>query len=146
MFLNESGKTAFVKKHAKEGDLIIDFDLLMSAISLQDPHAHFKGRKDLVRYALATRGALICEMVLDPTRPRTWFIMTSAVEKDREQFQAMFDAEVIVIATPKHICLDRLRTDPMRSHQVDESREVIGDWWHEFSPRAGKETIYDWEG
>jgi len=125
-------------KHSKPGDLIVDMQSMMRAVNTHSPALN---EKQLAPFALAASNSVLYEAIVRPSRPRTWVVMSGAVSKDREQYQAMLDAEVIVLAVPKEICIARLNHF-QDCRNVDELKTEILDWWHEFNPRAGKEIIH----
>lgn len=134
-----SGKSTFVKNNYRPGDLVLDLDIIYSAISLQPLHNR-PNEKALIRYALAARQAIIETAVLDGgNRPNFWFIVGAPDPIERKRLQELFNAEVIVFAIPKEICYRRL--DQRGIGNVPKMKQVTADWWHHFEPRHEFETI-----
>lgn len=132
------GKSTFVKNRYKKGDLILDLDILYSAISLQPLHVR-PNEKVLIGYALAAREAIIEKAILDGgNRPNFWFIIGAPDPIERKRFQELFKADVYVLAIPKEVCLKRLAD--RRDGRYERMKEVTADWWHQYEPRYETET------
>lgn len=101
-----SGKTSFVNERFKYGDLIFDFDVILSAMSNTPVHSlACQGHVDAV---LAMRSALISH-ITDRicTVPCVWIIITDPSRIRRQLRLATFWH----IDTPQDICLARAEAD-----------------------------------
>lgn len=106
-----SGKTTYVKEHAGANDLIVDVDFIYSAISGRNPHDI-----NLAQYAVATD---LREILYDIIRDRkgrwadAWIISTASTDSQLQRLIDRVNADnVVLIDTPKEICLERAAERP----------------------------------
>ena len=114
-----SGKTTWVRKHITAGDLVIDFDAIMQAISFQSDHM----APDTLRpFAEACRSTLIRMLETTPTQ-RAFAIHSMLPDESRRSWQTM-GAEFICIRTPAEVCKARIA---QRKHGA--TADVVDLWW-----------------
>lgn len=75
-----SGKTSYVRKHAKLGDIVWDFDVIVAALTGLPLHQR---TEDCVRLVLAMRAAFISYVVRQPPARSIWMIVTGRQDADR---------------------------------------------------------------
>lgn len=110
-----SGKTTYVQKHKRPGDLIVDLDLLAAAFQGEDrPHPEYATVMDTV---LAAREAAY--QVIE-SRTGMWknaYVITSS--PDRSAVNALKDrlgAKVIPMNVSLEDCVSRIRADTTRTN------------------------------
>ena len=126
-----AGKTTYVKKHAKPGDIIIDLDeyKVKAGGTLWDTAPSiwsraFRMRDEAIR-SLAHKQGCTC-----------YLIVTAPTAKERETWrQALVDVEVVVIDTPQDICERRIKEDPRRRFAANNQVEAVRAWWRANSER-----------
>lgn len=128
-----AGKTTYVKENKKRGDVVIDFDYLLSALTflpVHDKPEHLIGLAHAV-----TQDAVARLVLLGAERPRSWLIGTLPTRQERQRIAGMFDnVRVVVLDTPAHVCIERIRQNPYRTNEMQEYIRVVNNWWNEYEP------------
>jgi predicted kinase len=125
-----SGKSLFVNERAKENDLIVDYDNIFKAISINDIY----NKPD----SLMLNARAIYNLLIDniKTRYGKWenaFIVGGFADKyKRDLIANECGAELIYIESTKEECLARLEADINRDKE--KWKEYIDKWWAEYSP------------
>lgn len=104
-----SGKSQYVKEHKGEHDMVVDLDLLMTAIG------GGKRSEDLLKYAFEVRDHLY-KLIAERKHyfDACWIIATLPRKEPREKLGEELKAELIHVDTPKSVCLERARKDETR--------------------------------
>ena len=113
-----SGKSTYVREHAKSGDVIVDFDAIAKALGA-DGHlpdgdikqAAFAARKSVIDYCVKSG----CE---------SWIIHTSPSDEQREAYEKA-GAEFIEMDTDMETCLQRAADDD----RPPETEQIIRDYF-----------------
>ena len=113
-----SGKSTYVREHAKSGDVIVDFDAIAKALGA-DGHlpdgdikqAAFAARKSAIDYCVKSE----CE---------SWIIHTSPTDEQREAYEKA-GAEFIEMDTDMDTCLQRAIDD----ERPPETVQIIRDYF-----------------
>lgn len=107
-----SGKNHYVRTHMAPGDLVVDYDAIMAALSGQDVHDHLR---ELKPYVYEARDRVLAKWM---TRKDVdlWLIYGAPKRSDREYY-ARRGFRVIIMDTDERTCLRRARD------------ERPGDWW-----------------
>lgn len=110
-----SGKSTYVREHAKPGDIVIDFDVLARALGSPTP---YDPPAPILWTAMAARNAAVNAAIRQHQRGATaWIIHTRIPHGDRERYER--DGAHIVT----------LNADPQVLHaRADEGRPAI---WHQ---------------
>lgn len=114
-----SGKSTYVREHAKDGDVICDVDLIFEAISTRDAHD-----SDLYVHEIALE---LRKRLLDIIHDRemkfgnAWVISTANTLGKLRNIERWIDPdEIIFIDTPKDVCLKRADERPKYFKDVIE--------------------------
>lgn len=119
-----AGKTTWVNDQAQPGDLVLDVDALVRALTPTDAeHAH---QPSVLPYALAARDAITSRLAHDDRRPTTW-VITSLPPDDLHDMAATLVATVHPIIPTPDECIARLHADPA-GRDVDAMTRVIKAW------------------
>lgn len=124
-----AGKTTYCKKHWQYGDLIIDIDRLLPAITLDTyryPPAH------VLKYAVALQQAAYRQAQKTYAYAKLWILTAAPARHQRDFFRSTLNADVIVIKPPKSTCIERCKSDPNR--KVIDWSPVINDWYTKYRP------------
>ena len=113
-----SGKSTYVREHAKSGDVIVDFDAIAKALGA-DGHlpdgdikqAAFAARKSVIDYCVKSG----CE---------SWIIHTSPSDEQREAYEKA-GAEFIEMDTDMETCLQRAADDD----RPPETEQILRDYF-----------------
>ncbi len=118
-----SGKTTYVREHMEVGDLVVDLDAIMEAISFQNNRS--KDTENLLPIALELRKYIY--RIIDETRVhaiRIWIIECLPLKEDREDLQDRFKAEIIEMQTSYGECINRAMQDPKRLDKKEQLRAI----------------------
>ncbi len=127
-----SGKTTYVRENYVRGDLIIDLDAIMVAISNQP---WYDKPANLLHYATEVKNTLINRVMIDGDQsPRVWLISGAPHAEDRARLRSRLGAVTVVIETPINECLNRITKDPRRPYQAAAMEEAIREWWYTYRP------------
>jgi 5-methylcytosine-specific restriction protein A len=90
-----SGKTTYIKAHAKDGDLIISLDDIM--VELDPAYVHWSGAvPELMDRATRVRNALLGSLATR-THGRAWFIVSAPSKAEREWWQNKLGGEMLLL-------------------------------------------------
>ena len=116
-----SGKSTYVEQHFKKGDMLVDFDLLGQAISMQ-------GEKELpynlVPFTLSLRDYLYSKIEREEmTRGNVYITAALPARNEREELAQRLNADLIHIATNEEECLrnalaDKTRVDKHKQQKI----------------------------
>lgn len=91
-----AGKNTYVTQHARPGDLVVDLDAIISALSGSASHEHDEAIKAL---AFDARDAILARLWSGQHNVnRAWIILTGATEKQRHTYRQHGARIVMVIA------------------------------------------------
>lgn len=109
-----AGKSTYVREHAKEGDLRVDYDLIAQALGSVNSHA----AEGLIKQAAfdAREGAI--GAALKDTEAEAWIIHTSPSEDHIRRYEAA-GAEFIELDPGKDTCLERAKQDERPQQTID---------------------------
>ena len=125
-----AGKNTFVNQVSQRGDLIVDFDAIMAAISGCDFHFHVNALK---RNVFAVRDALIEQIRLRIGNWHDAYIIGGYPRKlQREQLAAKLNAELIFIDIPREQA--KLNALASRGSLAEEFCTFIDRWFDAFEP------------
>ena len=130
-----AGKTSFVHKNMKRGDMVIDLDYIYAAISNLPIHDK---PESLLNTALAMQHtAIVSAAFMAEDRPPVWIVGGFETRQKREVIKVLFKNVRVVMLTPeKHICLERIRLNPQRRDQVGYFNQVISEWYDDYEPEV----------
>lgn len=124
-----SGKSTYINSVAEPGDLIVDIDLLWSAVSGQPLHVK-PPRLNAVVFGLRNH---LMDMV--KYRLGKWnncyIIGGFPLISERERICKEYGAREVFIDTDRLTCLKRLEES---DRDQEEYKKYIEDWWRKFSP------------
>lgn len=122
-----SGKSTYVAKNKVPGDIVLDLDLLKSALCGERERC--EGHEVPLSLVLAVRdfilgqvqcGAVDCKNV--------WVIASLPRRAEREELRERLNAELVYIDSDYHECLRRARADPTRRDLMFH-QYVIDKWF-----------------
>lgn len=111
-----SGKSTYVDQHKKDGDLIVDLDLLRQALGA--PH---KTSQLFTELLLAIRETIYKEIVAEHINCENIWVISGLADSDERQRTAhRLNAEIVFINTPYEECLRRAENDSTRKDKVTQ--------------------------
>lgn len=127
------GKSTFVRDHAEPGDLIVDWDLLLMAIT---PGGHHMDPGPLRPYLAAARDAILARLRTCPWQ-RAWIINSAPSRTRRESYRTQYGAGSVVVMAPREVCLTRARTQRPGRWTL-----YIDRWFERYEADPSDEVIY----
>ena len=123
-----SGKTTYVKENIEPGDMVVDIDYIMQAISF---YKKDERTDNLLGIVLKIRDFIYQEIRSNRIlTKRIWVIACLPKEVDRQNLSQRLRATVIDIDTPQEECIARALKDNERfdkQHQI----EMIENYFNE---------------
>lgn len=124
-----SGKTTYVRKNMKYGDMIIDLDMISYAISMCEKG---KAPSNILSTSLSIRES-IYQMIKMRSIPinEVWVVAGLPKRQEREELSQRLHADLIFIDVDKDECIRRALSDSERSDkelQVD----IITKWFNAY--------------
>ncbi len=119
-----SGKNQYVRDHMRPGDLIVDYDAIMAALSGQDVHDHVR---DLRPYVYHARDKVI-EKWLTRKDTDLWLIYGAPKRSDREYYVRR-GFRVVLLDTDERTCVRRAKAG-----RPDGWWKYVHRWFSEFEP------------
>lgn len=109
-----SGKSTYVREHAKDGDLRVDYDLIAQALGATNSHA----AEGLVKQAAfdAREGAI--KAALENAGMESWIIHTSPNEEHMKMYEES-GAEFIRLDPCYDVCMERAANDNRPQQTID---------------------------
>jgi len=122
-----SGKTTYVQKRKQPGDIIMDLDMIVSA--LQGDIISHPDYNPVMEIALSVRDT-ICEAI--EKRQRAWntaYIITSNPNKKAvEQLAGRLKGRVISMDTDVETCIQQIKNDSTRT-EIQRDIELAREWY-----------------
>lgn len=122
-----SGKTTFVQQHLQRGDLVLDMDAIVSALTgSQSLHPDYSGVMDT---ALSVREAVYKSIESGMAEGKRAFVITSS--SDRKQVDTLaqrLHGSVHYMDTSEAECVRRIRNDPTRPDKQKDST-LVKQWF-----------------
>lgn len=122
-----AGKSTYVADNATPGDIVIDMDLIASAmvVDLEDAHDY---SDDVRRIARSARKAAVREALqIGQVSRRTVWIVHTSPNADWLRIYRSFSAHVVTVNPGRDECLRRLAERPKSQHV--KTKRVIDDWF-----------------
>ncbi len=118
-----AGKSTYVRKHFKQGDLIFDYDTLHGALSGQESHKHL----DVIKpFVFAARDAVF--NLLEKRKDQgCWLITSTKSSAELKAMRERFGADVVFIAVNREEAHRRANLD----RRPAEWHEYIDRWFDE---------------
>jgi len=115
-----SGKSTHVERRQKTGDLVLDLDCIMSALSGEQL---YQAPAQLLPFALQARGAVLDRLRCSHDLRHAWIIAGAPTAQERAKLTWALDASVVVLAVASDVCIQRINEDPRRPAVVIFPRE-----------------------
>lgn len=115
-----SGKSSYVAAHIKDGDLVYDYDAIMSAISGLPMHGR---NPDLHSYVTAIRDLIIAKLKSETRVKTAWIIITKPTDDFRRSLTGL-NPEFIEMRVDIDTARARLAADPGGRDQAEWSAAI----------------------
>ena len=137
-----SGKTTFVKKHAKYGDLIVDVDAIFHALT---GLPWYEKPQPLLPLVLSVRDFVVGRIkyhVYKKAFYNAWVITGGASLEYRNRLAMSLEpAQVYVLEVPPGECIRRIFNDERRKEHWERWQDLVYKWWREYKPYSGDNVL-----
>jgi hypothetical protein len=117
-----AGKSTYVQRNFRDGDVVIDLDVIASALSGANLNAHDHPRHVRSVAVAATSAAIERALRFGRTPIRVWVIQCSPSETQRRGYRRA-GARIMCLNPGLEVCLDRAASRP------PHTRALILDWY-----------------
>lgn len=121
-----SGKSAYLREHAKPGDIVWDFEMISVALTGLPPR---ECPDDVARLITKLRDQLVASLhEIVRVGVDAWFIITWPASA--EEIVTALRAEVVMLDTPLAECVKRIEADNTRSQAAKiMACSIATEWW-----------------
>ena len=126
-----SGKSTWVRREAKPGDQIVDFDQICRSLGSRSHHDHPQHVRQMAK---ALRRSI--EDRAGEFPGRTFVIRSLPDPAQRTAVAERLGARVVVFAVPLETALERAHGD----NRPEWTEDAIQAWWERYEPAPGDET------
>lgn len=138
-----AGKSTYVRDHAGPNDLVIDFDRILESVT--GSGASEKQRRAGLSEAALERNRILRTLSTDRKHERCWFIICAGKEETRLRWAKRLDAEVVLLDTPRDVCLARVRSEKTSRETKASRLGAVRRWWTQHAGRGKtSERGYGW--
>ena len=124
-----SGKSTDVARHAKPGDVVIDFDVIRRKVG----GVKWDQGASVNRRAFAYRDKVL-RGLKDKRRGRCWLIVMAPTKTERDTWvKALGSVTIHVMDTRRAVCVERVTADPERHPQATLMLHEIDRWFKAFA-------------
>ncbi|MEG2246433.1 MAG: HNH endonuclease [Peptostreptococcaceae bacterium] len=110
-----SGKTTYVREHKKDGDLVVDLDLILQGISMQDKT---NLASNLLDIAIGIRSYIYKRIEDNSVDSRSiWVVGMLPSKKEREDIANRLNAQLVHIDTDMSECMTQAKNDDERANK-----------------------------
>ena len=131
-----AGKSTYIREHAADGDVLVDYDAIAQAFGRKEPHSAWRGLSDPHIAAFIARRAVVEWAVENAADVESWVIHTNPLPEDMDTYEQA-GAEIIELDTDMETCLQRAEADGRPPGTDDAIRE-----WFEKHPTAPKGAFF----
>ena len=132
-----AGKTHYIQQHWQRGDLIIDLDRIVPALTLD---AYIQEPQHLLKFAWSMRDAAIKHAVRAANYARLWIAETAPSRTRRDYLRLTLNAHIIVLTTTRARCIANTNQQSTGRKSIDWA-PLIDDWFKQYTPAPGDELI-----
>lgn len=135
-----SGKTTYVRKNKRAGDLIIDVDALYIALSGED---WYDKSSALLPVVLDVRDMIVNNILQYERRKcfyNAWIITSNPTHRHRLANQVGAKS-VIVLETSENECMTRIHNDERRRSRAELWRPLVNKFWDNYVPDVSDKVV-----
>jgi len=130
-----SGKSTWVNDRLRWGDLRVDLDAIMSALS---GRPMYETPASIRPFGFEARDAVLDRLERRSDLVRAYVIASAPDPRDRAKIASRFGADVVVFETPAVVCIQRIRDDARRGEKWMQWGDLVNQWWRDYRPRDGE--------
>ncbi len=122
-----AGKSTYVEGLAEPGDIVVDMDLLASALTVSDDlHVYSNEVRSVARQVRRTAVSAALGVAASGVRVNVWIVHTSPSPDALRRYRVA-GARVKMLDPGRDECLARLAERPASEHR--RTKGVIDDWY-----------------
>lgn len=134
-----SGKTTYVNKHKKHGDLVYDYDAIVQALTGLGDHDKPPGLHNFVEGIRKEIIYQACHIRNTSAKPRHfWYITTEPNPYKRKAIAQTLKAKVLVFETSINDCMLNLQRSGMSKQQQKARLKIVEKWWRNYKRGEGE--------
>lgn len=119
-----AGKSTYVRENARDGDVIVDYDLIAQAFGCSEPHQSRRGPTGPNLAAFVARRAVIEWAVGHADEMESWVIHTNPLPEDMDAYESV-GADIVTLDADMETCLARAEADG----RPPGTEEAIREWF-----------------
>lgn len=125
-----SGKSSFVAKNKKQGDIVLDLDVIKSEISGKPLHSAHD--ESVFRNALDVRNRILVSLQFVENKGQTlWFVIGAPDRYDRQKWKDLLKpSKVFIMQCSKKDCLSRI--EQRKSETEWEQMQAVERWFSNY--------------
>ena len=131
-----SGKSTWVREQMRRGDLVVDLDSLMSALT---GLPHHDKPESVLPLAFEARDSLVNRLARDGSPGAAWIIAMAAKPVHRQAIAERVEGKIVVFETAAEVCKQRVVGRP----DGRDWPRLIDEWWAQYE-RGRNEAIMTW--
>ena len=122
-----SGKTTYVQQNLQPGDLVVDLDAIVGALTgTHEPHPDYSYVIDI---AHAVRETIYSAIEAGTTLWKRAFVITSTPNRERvDRLADRLGATCHYMETTEEECIQRIEDEPTRPNK-DEDKALVHEWF-----------------
>ena len=132
-----AGKSTYVARHWRKGDIVVDLDRLKEALSCLPGH---EAPDHVLPLALAAQAAVIECLRAGANINKAWIIACAPTGYARQDWVDRNSASIVMIETTVDVCVERTKERP-QPPGYRTWRDLAESWWQEYQPRDGDEIV-----
>lgn len=130
-----SGKTSYVREHMRNGDMVVDLDLIKQSISMADKTM---ASDVLLDTAISIRDYIYSLIEKRTMKTDVWVTAGLPTKKERDAvINKIKPDKVVYIDTPQSICVKQANDDNERTNK-DKQIEIINKWFRRYYGQSGE--------
>ena len=126
-----AGKSTYIREHAADGDVLVDYDAIAQAFGRKEPHSAWRGLSDPHIAAFIARRAVVEWAVENAADVESWVIHTNPLPEDMDTYEQA-GAEIIELDTDMETCLQRAEADG----RPPGTEDAIREWFDRQAPKG----------
>lgn len=126
-----AGKSTYIREHAAEGDVLVDYDVLAQALGRKELHVATIDVSDPNLAAFIARTAVIEWALEHAADVESWIIDTNPLPERMAAYERA-GAEIIELDTDMETCLQRAFLD----NRPPETDDAIREWFDRQAPKG----------
>lgn len=135
-----AGKTSLVMARRRHGDLVLDLDRLVLALT---GLPMFEKPAAVMPFAWEARDAILAKLELPSHLTRAWIVTMGAKREPRARLRERLGADVVIVKPSPLVCITRIQEDPRRKGVWKAWEKIVRKWYRDYEPGEGETVLTD---